>query len=476
MGCWRRTSRHEITSMRYLRLKQPATLRARLTAIILFPLLSVAVLVGLWQLSNARRTAAEVFDRSLLSAAMAVINDVAVSGGDALSERTQNILAETSGGQVFYHVYAPDGVIVAGYATPPVGIPSLAREAAAQPTYFEGTYLGRTVSGVRLQLNTEIDGFSGVFTTTIWQDRDVRIAFVRSLILRTLVVILILVASLAMIVWFGVKHGLRPLLELENAIARRSTRDLSPIQRRVPEEAKGIVATLNRLFGQVSYVISSQSEFIANAAHQLQNPIAGVLSLAEAVVDAPSAQQQKSRAQELLDAAQDTADLSRKLLMMDRADALTPQATFCEFNLSEAIAAWVGEMANVRKEDIEFILRTDDHDLFLRGDELMLKEAVRNLVDNALRHGGQGVSKITVSVQRMDNEIEISVEDNGHGLDEQYFSQALSRFTQISKTSSSGLGLSIAKAVAEGHRGRLELCNLPCGFRAQLILPYLPCA
>jgi len=198
--------------MRYLRLKQPATLRARLTAIILFPLLSVAVLVGLWQLSNARRTAAEVFDRSLLSTAMAVINDVAVSGGDALSERTQNILAETSGGQVFYHVYAPDGVIVAGYATPPVGIPSLAREAAAQPTYFEGTYLGRTVSGVRLQLNTEIDGFSGVFTTTIWQDRDVRIAFVRSLILRTLVVILILVASLAMIVWFGVKYGLRPLL------------------------------------------------------------------------------------------------------------------------------------------------------------------------------------------------------------------------------------------------------------------------
>ena len=90
--------------------------------IILLPILLVAALAGIWQLANAKATAADVFDRSLLSAALAVARDVAVSDGDALSERTRDLLSDTSGGTVFYHVYAPDGVIVAGYSTPPVGI------------------------------------------------------------------------------------------------------------------------------------------------------------------------------------------------------------------------------------------------------------------------------------------------------------------------------------------------------------------
>ena len=89
------------------------SLRLRLTAIILLPIMTVAGLAGLWQLDNARKTATDVFDRSLRSAAHAVANDVAISGGDALSPETRDILAGTSGGEVFYHVYAPDGVIVA---------------------------------------------------------------------------------------------------------------------------------------------------------------------------------------------------------------------------------------------------------------------------------------------------------------------------------------------------------------------------
>ncbi|MEM9639626.1 MAG: sensor histidine kinase N-terminal domain-containing protein, partial [Pseudomonadota bacterium] len=140
------------------------SLRARLTAIILLPLLIVAALVGVWQLTNARQTAADVFDRSLLSAALAVAGDVTISGGDALSPRTRDILNDTSGGQVFYHVYAPDGVIVAGYATPPVGIPKTP-DNVSSPTFFEAIYLGRSVHGVQLENSTQIDGFSGIFTT-----------------------------------------------------------------------------------------------------------------------------------------------------------------------------------------------------------------------------------------------------------------------------------------------------------------------
>ncbi len=270
------------------------SLRLRLTAIILVPLVTLASLAGLWQLGNARATAADVFNRSLLSAALAVANDVAISGGDALSPDTRDILDSTSGGPVFYHVYAPDGVIVAGYATPPVGIPRPVSE-IARPTYFDAIYFGRDVSGVRLQTRTEIEGFAGIFTTTVWQDRSVRSAFVQDLVLRSFIVIAGLITTLGLIVWFGIRLGLRPLTDLEEAIEARSGDELSPIRRAVPLEVEGIVATLNRLFAQVSKSMTAQSEFIANAAHQLRNPIAGVLSLAEAVERAPTETAMRAR-------------------------------------------------------------------------------------------------------------------------------------------------------------------------------------
>ena len=138
------------------------SLRTRLTLIILLPLMLISTLVGIWQFNIASETASEVFDRSLLAAALAVSNDVSISGGDALSESTRDILADTSGGLVYYHVFAPDGVIVAGYATPPVGIPTYL-EQRASPSYFNARYLGQDVNGVRLQMRSEIDGFEVIF-------------------------------------------------------------------------------------------------------------------------------------------------------------------------------------------------------------------------------------------------------------------------------------------------------------------------
>ncbi|MEM9763308.1 MAG: sensor histidine kinase N-terminal domain-containing protein, partial [Pseudomonadota bacterium] len=304
---------------------QALSLRMRLTLIILCPLLLISLIIGLWQLDTARRTAADVFDRSLLTAALAVSNDVTLSGGDALSARTREILSDTSGGLVYYHVYAPDGVIVAGYATPPVGIPPASAEATS-PYFFEGRYFGRDVIGVRLQNRAQIDGFSGVFTTTVWQNATLREAFMAQLVTRSLVTICGLIGSVALVVWFGVHLGLRPLVDLQEAIARRSSDELSPIRRAVPAEVAGIVGTLNRLFGQVSRSFAAQSDFISNAAHQLRNPIAGVLSLAEAVHRAPDLAEARRRAEDLLGAARETADLTDKLLTLERAKAISPEA------------------------------------------------------------------------------------------------------------------------------------------------------
>lgn len=445
------------------------SLRGRLTAIILGPLLVVAGFVGLWQINTAQRTATDVFDKSLLAAALAVSNDVTVSGGDALSPRTGSILSDTSGGPVFYHVYAPDGVIVAGYATPPVGIPRADAQETG-PTYFDASYLGRSVHGVRLQSQAQIDGFSGIFTTTVWQDAAVRAAFVRDLVLRSFLATCGLIAAVALIVWFGVHIGLRPLTDLQNAIARRSSDELTPIQRAVPSEVEGIVQTLNRLFDQVSHSMTAQSEFISNAAHQLRNPIAGVLSLAEAVQKAPDMAASRERSGDLLKAAQETAELSQKLLLLERAKAISPAEAMQEFDLDAALEVWMADARAVLPASVTLTFDARAPLGRIKGDPTMLQEALRNLIDNALRHGGAGLSRIVVSASHKGPDLRLAVTDDGVGIGVDDMARARQRFGTGATSLGSGLGVSIVEAIAQAHGGTFELLPQDAGLRAELRL------
>jgi len=452
-----------------MRARTPS-LRVRLTAIILAPTMAIALLAGLWQLGNARATAEDVFDRSLLSAALAVERDVAMSGGDALSVATRDLLADTSGGKVFYHVYAPDGVIVAGYATPPVGVP---RDAGppGRPQFFDARYMGRSVRGVRLRRVGEIDGMAGVFTTTVWQDSAVRQTFSAQLVARSAVVIGGLLAALAGAVWFGVGTGLRPLTDLEDAIRRRSRTDLSPIRRPVPVEVRGIVATLNRLFAELSRKMEAQRVFIANAAHQLRNPIAGVLALAEAAGRAPDARAQHRRVAELQDAVGELSRLAERLLALERAEDLSPPGVRERFDLGAALRVWVAEMAAQAPPGVA-VVEGRIEGCVLEGDRTLIREAVRNLLDNAFRHGGPRLRNVEVSLVRTaDGGCRLGVRDDGQGLSAAELAVARERFFSGAASAGSGLGLAIVDATMHACGGTLVLEDARPGLRAVLEFP-----
>ena len=236
---------------------KPRSLRARLTLIILPPLLIISLIAGAWQFHNTTLRAESIFDKGLLSAAIAISRDVALSDGDAISPSTRRLLADTSGGTIFYHVFAPDGVFVTGYSTPPV-LPSAAPKGVTDPYYYNSVYQGENVRVLRFQDVTLVSGIAGIFNITVWQNASVRSSFVRNVLSRSFAVIAALVMSVAVVVWFGVRLGLRPLLELERAIAKRTPSELEPIRRAVPTEAQGLVTTLNGLLNRVSRRISSK--------------------------------------------------------------------------------------------------------------------------------------------------------------------------------------------------------------------------
>lgn len=445
------------------------SLRFRLFVIILAPLLALALAIGIWRINVAQATAKELFDRNLMFTAVAVARDVALSDGDAISYETTQLLNEAAGGPVRYHVYGPDGVIVTGFAVPPIAPGQLVQD---EPfAYYDATYRGSPARVLRLKDETAIDGLSGTFTITVWQDVAARNAFVLAIGLRSAVVMATLLGAVALLVWFGVRFGLKPLTDLEDAISRRTPEDLSPIQRPVPIEAKGIVAQLNALLGRMGATFDAQAAFVSDAAHQLRNPIAGLRALGDSIRSARTLEAAHSRADELVNAAAEAGDLANRLLTLERARAERGSEGIAPV----ALEALVDDVAKgfvdlARKRGVALSVDAEACPP-VPVERVMVGEALTNLIDNAFVHGGAGLSEIRISLQALGGSAVVTVENDGASVNAAEIPKILARFGQIEPGAGSGLGLSIADAVAHRHGGRLEVQSRDRGFAVVLTLP-----
>ena len=447
------------------------SLRLRLFIIILVPLVVLSTAIGAWRLSLARETAQELFDRNLMLTALAVARDVALSDGDAVSLETDALLRETGGGLVRYHVYGPDGVLVTGFAVPPVPVTRKLPPDQAF-AYYDAVYRGAPARVLRLKDETTIAGVTGTYTITVWQDLASRSAFVAQLLIRSAAIMLTLILGAAILVWFGVRQGLKPLIELEDAISQRSSEDLSPIRRSVPIETRGIVGRLNELFEQVSTTLRAQTNFVSDAAHQLRNPIAGLRALADATTSAGDLETAHQRARELSRAAAEAGDLANRLLTLERARAEAGVATLDEVDLSSLIRETTKAILRSQSDrNVSLHVDAPKQATIIRGDPLMLREALSNLIDNAFVHGGPDLSRITVSLVARGKDLWLTVANDGQGIEPDRIPQILARFGQGEGSAGSGLGLSIAEAVARRHGGRLEVLRPGTGFAVRLSFP-----
>lgn len=446
------------------------SLRLRLFVLILGPLVVVAALLGYWRFTVAQQTVEELFDRSLLSAALAMSRDVVVSGGDAILPSTRDLISGTAGGEIFYHVTGPAGIYVTGYAYPPIkGRTDV--EKSDKPIYFEATYRGEPVRVLQVTERVTIDDQSGDATVTVWQRLNDRNAFARQLGIRAAGLMGALLATLALVVWFGVQRGLRPLTNLQEAISIRSPDDLRTIKRPVPAELRGIVITLNRLFGQVATSIGAHQVFVSDAAHQLRNPAAAVQSMAESIRDATNDEERNRRVNELIKATRSSTRVAEQLLSLDRLrhDQTNRKEDFNLYSLAEEICSEVGGFFLSNGLDFELIAR--DRNLPVHADRSLVSEAIKNLLDNAQKHGGPALSKITVTTTLEGGMAALTVSDDGTALSPDDEAQAFSRFGQIEPSEGSGLGLAIVASVAESHGGQLRINFVGKGASLTLTLP-----
>jgi two-component system sensor histidine kinase TctE len=273
------------------------------------------------------------------------------------------------------------------------------------------------------------------------------------------------------LVWFALARGIRPLAELQQRIRRRQVTDLSPIDDgNVPDEVAPLVAAINDLLQRLDASIATQRHFLADAAHQLKTPLAGLRTQAElAAREIESGQTDPALLRHsLLQIALSTqraAHMVNQLLAMARAEDGGEVLRRVPLDLAVITRAVVRDfVANAFERGIDLGYEGPDGAAPLRllGEPVLLSELIRNLVDNALRYTPAG-GTVTARVlpDPFGQVVVLQVEDTGPGIapaERAAVFRPFYRSTEV-QVDGSGLGLAIVQEIAQRHNAEVELAD-----------------
>jgi two-component system sensor histidine kinase TctE len=267
------------------------------------------------------------------------------------------------------------------------------------------------------------------------------------------------------LVWFALSRGLSPLAQLQERIRARPPDDLSPIDsRQVPEEISPLVGSLNDMLARLGHTIDVQKRFIADAAHQMKTPLAGMRMQSELALRQLDPDEIHRSLEQLAKSSESATRLVNQLLALARAEN-QPHAGLALDPLDLSLLAravvqdWVPASFT---HEIDLGYEEPDGALEILGDGMMLRELLSNLIDNALRYTPPGGS-VTVRVRSDAGLALLEVEDTGPGIAPGERPRVFERFYRIlgSSASGSGLGLAIVREIARQHGAEIEIFNNP---------------
>ena len=449
------------------------SLRGHLLRRLLPPLAALLGLGAVAAYFASLEPASNAYDQALVDIGLALGERIRVSGGVYsidLPVAADRALRTDRYDTIYYQVRNPDGAAIVGDAGLPA--PPAQRADDEGVIAYEGGYRGQKVRVIAMQVPCE----GRICTVQVAETTNKRRKLARDIVLSSLVPQLLIVLATLAIVWSGVKRGLKPLEGLSGEIKARSARDLRPIDLgHAPDEAKPLLGALNQLFGQVAESGRNQQRFLANAAHQLRTPLAGLQAHTELALAQPVSAPVRAELEQVQSATVRTARLANQLLALARAEPGGYRAeAFARLNLrrtvEEAADEWVRRALD-RKIDLGFELE----DAAVTGDEFLLREAFVNLAHNAIEYAPAG-GLVTARTGLRRGRAFIEVEDNGPGIPAAERERVLERFYRVpgSSGAGSGLGLAIVRDIAQAHGAELEIGEGADGRGCRVALSFPP--
>jgi two-component system sensor histidine kinase TctE len=430
------------------------SLRAHLLRLLLPPIAALLAVGAVVAYYPSLEPATQAYDQALVDIGLAIGSQVRVTETQyrfELPQAVDQVLRTDRFDRIFYRITSPSGIEIAGDPE----LPPPPSDQIAHNTMYDG----RQVRVVTVQSPCG----SSICTVLVGETTLKRQRLARDILLQSLFPELLIALATLVIVWFGVKRGLEPLARLSEEIKARSAGDLRPIDAAgAPQETRPLVGALNGLLEEVSAASRSQQRFLANAAHQLRTPLAGLQAHTELALAQPMPDACRTQLEQVHRATMRTGRLANQLLALARTEPGARSAT-AAVDLKGIVGgeadAWLRQSLT-RDIDLGFELDSAP----VQGDALLLREALSNLVHNAIEYSNRG-GRVTVRTGRRNGHAFLEVEDDGPGIAAEERERVLERFYRVPGTpgTGSGLGLAIVREIAASHAASLFVADGTAG-------------
>jgi two-component system sensor histidine kinase TctE len=433
------------------------SLRVNLLRLLIPPVAAILAVGSIAAYYLSIDPAADAYDQSLVNTAIALSERIRMQDGRPvfdLPSAAEAVVRTDKYDKVYYAVRDAKGRAVAGDQEIPLPPPGLRSEDGV--VAYDADYRGGRIRVAALLVPCgEGNCTVKVAETTVKRERLARDILIGSVLPQALLAVLTLA-----LVWFGVARGLAPLARLSDEILERSPRDLRAINERdAPVEAKPLVAALNKLFDRVDESNRNQQRFLANAAHQLRTPLAGLQAHTELAMAQPVPDACRAELEYVHSATIRTARLANQLLALARAEpGGSRPSEFARVDLRQVVEECADEWVHrslARDVDLGFDLAAAG----VSGDGFLLRELLVNLIGNAVEYTQPGGHVTVRSGKTGDGAAFLEVEDDGPGIPAAERERVLERFYRLPGTSGtgSGLGLAIVREIALAHGARVEI-------------------
>jgi two-component system sensor histidine kinase QseC len=417
---------------------------------------------SLWLYRTAQKQVSDLFDAALVETAHAVFAAVAHEGLGGDDEFEFDPGGRGQGERLFYQLRDRSGTI--RYASP--GAPP-SPLASANADGFSDV----VVDGVACRVYTLREPGRRA-AIHVGQRAAEREALVRSMALRLLLPGVVVVLLLSAGVWFIVRRVTAPVISFSRSIDARAPGDSTPVLvDRLPSELLPVGHAVNRLLERVDEALLHERTLTADAAHELRTPLAALRAQAQVALRAREAGERNEALRALIGGVDRATRLVQTVLALARLDARSfDRAALPAISLKDVVAETVeGASADARAKSLRIDI--DVPELSVRADPESLPVAVRNLIDNALRHAA---TRIRIAARSHDGRLVIVVQDDGPGMTAEQQARAFDRFYRgAGSDSGAGLGLALVKRVADMHGGTVRFAaGLDGqGLGVELVLP-----
>ena len=422
----------------------------------------------------AEQAAIDTQDNILAASATSIADALYSERGEVnleLPYSALSMLGSISEDRVFYRVIV-DGETLTGYTDLPEPTPLPIPSNAVFSTF---DYRGEEVRSVAVARTVSSSG-QAVNTTIMVAQTRLGLEAISSSISTTAAFVgvgfFIFLTTLSLL---SAQSALSPLRRMTQSIKRRGPHDLSPVKTQLPSELVPLVAALNKFMARLHASLTESEAFVAEAAHRIRTPLTIVRTQAEVVLRKLEKPEDKKALRKMIRAVDESSRSAGQLLDHAMVTFRIENLLTAKLDLGEITRDTCEHLSpTAGLKDINLIVRIPDEPLPIAGDSILLQNALRNILDNAIKYSPAD-SDIHVTIEKSDH-YEVSFTDQGRGFGKADLKSLTKRFSRGDNASDivgSGLGLTIADEVARAHKGRVHIRSNTEGPGAcvSLILP-----